>query len=77
MQGEGVLSEHISANGITLQCGGGAGRQQRKFSELLYITKYISINVSSTIIQGPKIGLYVLGFFFYLLWALILFEYIK
>lgn len=31
---------------------------QRKFSELLYIAKYISITVSATIIQGPKMGFY-------------------
>lgn len=48
MQGEPVLSEHISANGITVQ----GKKQQREILELLYITKYISINVSSTLIQG-------------------------
>lgn len=75
----GFLSEHISANGITLQCGGGGvgweevrrgGRGgwgekravKEKKSELLYITKYISINVSSTIIQGGQIGHNVLPF---------------
>lgn len=47
--------------------GGGEEKGQQKGgkkSELLYITKYISINVSSTIIQGAQTGQYVLPFFF-------------